>query len=101
MPCCFLQRTRKSAKEMSECDYPGYGSMEHDGSKGAGERKIAHSAQMYHYQHQKQQILDLEKLVSLLMSFAFCFMYYIFLLHVHQDISVGSVVHLLFTKFES
>lgn len=57
--CCC--KTRKSAKEMSECDYPGYGSMEYDGSKAGGERKIAQSAQMYHYQHQKQQILDLEK----------------------------------------
>lgn len=61
---------------MSESDYPGYGSMEYDGSKAAGERKIAHSAQMYHYQHQKQQILDLEKLV-LLVIVAFCLLFYL------------------------
>lgn len=26
-----------------------------------GDKKLAHSAQMYHYQHQKQQMLSLEK----------------------------------------
>ena len=26
-----------------------------------GDKKLAHSAQMYHYQHQRQQMLSLEK----------------------------------------
>lgn len=30
-----------------------------------GDKKLAHSAQMYHYQHQKQQMLSLEKWVTL------------------------------------
>lgn len=29
-----------------------------------GDNKLAHSAQMYHYQHQKQQMLSLEKWVT-------------------------------------
>lgn len=59
---------RKSAKETSEYDYPGYGSMDYKGSamgtKSTGDRKLVQSAQMYHYQHQKQQMLEMEKSVS-------------------------------------
>lgn len=30
-----------------------------------GDKKLAHSAQMYHYQHQKQQMLSMEKYTPL------------------------------------
>jgi hypothetical protein len=31
---------------------------------GSGDRKLAQSAQMYHYQHQKQQMIAAERLVQ-------------------------------------
>ena len=31
---------------------------------GLNDRKLAHSAQMFHYQHQKQQMLELERSVG-------------------------------------
>ena len=52
-------------KAASEAEYPAYGvtgpTKERLGSPG--DRKLAQSAQMYHYQHQKQQMIALEKLV--------------------------------------
>jgi hypothetical protein len=31
------------------------------GSNSSGDRRLAQSAQMYHYQHQKQQMIAMEK----------------------------------------
>lgn len=43
-------------------DYPAYGSTERSKSVSSlSDRKLAHSAQMFHYQRQKQQMLDLER----------------------------------------
>ena len=61
--CC---RLHKNAKAASEVDYPAYGvtgpAKERVGP-GPGDRKLAQSAQMYHYQHQKQQMIAMEKWV--------------------------------------
>lgn len=59
-------RLHKNAKAASEVDYPAYGvtgpAKERVGP-GPGDRKLAQSAQMYHYQHQKQQMIAMEKWV--------------------------------------
>lgn len=56
-------RIQKDVKATSETEYPAYGVT--GPAKGhpspPGDRKLAQSAQMYHYQHQKQQMLALEK----------------------------------------
>jgi len=55
-------RLQKSVKAASDVEYPAYGTA--NGSNkdisSPGDRKLAHSAQMYHYQHQKQQMIALE-----------------------------------------
>lgn len=65
--CCDCLRLKKSAKASSDFEYPGYGSMDYKGAatenKSTADRRLAQSAQMYHYQHQKQQMLEMEKLV--------------------------------------
>jgi len=67
-------RLHKKIKAASEVDYPAYGvtgpaapaSTSKDGrSAGSpGDRKLAQSAQMYHYQHQKQQMIASERLAT-------------------------------------
>jgi hypothetical protein len=51
-------------KAASEAEYPQYGvtgPTNKERVTSPGDRKLAHSAQMYHYQHQKQQMIALEK----------------------------------------
>eukprot|EP00914_Ancora_sagittata_P032497 GHVO01065703.1.p1 GENE.GHVO01065703.1~~GHVO01065703.1.p1 ORF type:complete len:145 (-),score=21.71 GHVO01065703.1:188-622(-) len=59
---CWYTR-QKNVKATSDVDYPAYGvtgpAREKAGSPG--DRKLAQSAQMYHYQHQKQQMIAMEK----------------------------------------
>lgn len=47
-------------------EYPAYGvtgpAKEKQLSPSAGDRRLAQNAQMYHYQHQKQQIIAMEKM---------------------------------------
>lgn len=47
----------------SDVDYPAYGitGPNKDRAPTTGDRKLAQSAQMYHYQHQKQQMIAMEK----------------------------------------
>jgi len=68
--CC---RLHKKMKATSEVDYPAYGvtgpaqsanGKDGRGSGSPGDRKLAQSAQMYHYQHQKQQMIASERYVS-------------------------------------
>jgi len=56
-------RLQKNVKATSEVEYPAYGiTGPTKGELGSpGDRKLAQSAQMYHYQHQKQQMIALEK----------------------------------------
>ncbi|XP_022118694.2 protein cab-1 isoform X2 [Pieris rapae] len=49
----------KKAKAAADVDYPAYG-VTGPTMDQSGDRKLAHSAHMYHYQHQKQQILAME-----------------------------------------
>lgn len=59
----------KSQFETSDCSIFTTHSISSDASKesaktkksSSGDRKLAQSAQMFHYQLQKQQIIDLEK----------------------------------------
>jgi len=50
-------------KAASDVDYPAYGvtGPTKERLPSPGDRKLAQSAQMYHYQHQKQQMIAMEK----------------------------------------
>lgn len=56
-------RLQRNVKAASDVDYPAYGvtGPTKDRLPSPGDRKLAQSAQMYHYQHQKQQMIALEK----------------------------------------
>jgi hypothetical protein len=59
-------RLHKITKATSEVDYPAYGAtgphQVHSAPRSTtGDRKMAQSAQMFHFQHQKQQMLEIEK----------------------------------------
>ncbi|XP_076358967.1 uncharacterized protein LOC143251580 [Tachypleus tridentatus] len=60
-------RFQKKSKAASNVEYPAYG-VTGPGNKEKtspnGDRKLAHSAQMYHYQHQKHQMISVEKVNS-------------------------------------
>ncbi|XP_076455390.1 uncharacterized protein LOC143289983 isoform X2 [Babylonia areolata] len=53
----------KRAKSAGVVEYPAYGvtGPTKDHLPSPGDRKLAQSAQMYHYQHQKQQMIAMEK----------------------------------------
>lgn len=55
-------RLQKNAKAAADVEYPAYGvtGPKQDISPTSGDRRLAQSAQMYHYQHQKQQIIAME-----------------------------------------
>lgn len=58
----FWLRLRRGMRLAQQVDYPAFGVLApqtHD-STSSGDKKLAHSAQMYHYQHQKQQMLSLK-----------------------------------------
>lgn len=60
-------RLHKKMKATSEVSYPAYGVTGPAGSPTSkdgspGDRKLAQSAQMYHYQHQKQQMIASERI---------------------------------------
>ncbi|XP_061382081.1 uncharacterized protein LOC116777314 isoform X4 [Danaus plexippus] len=50
----------KKAKAAADVDYPAYG-VTGPTVDASGDRKLAQSAHMYHYQHQKQQIIAMER----------------------------------------
>lgn len=57
-------KLQKNVKAAAESDYPSYGvtgPSKEPLSPPTGDRKLAQSAQMYHYQHQKQQMIAIEK----------------------------------------
>ncbi|XP_067868022.1 neural proliferation differentiation and control protein 1-like [Heterodontus francisci] len=57
-------RLQKEVKLTQKADYPGYGIIGPNAQTEkplSGDKKLAQSAQMYHYQHQKQQMLSMEK----------------------------------------
>ncbi|XP_013777255.1 uncharacterized protein LOC106461935 [Limulus polyphemus] len=63
---CFY-RFQKKSKAARNVEYPAYG-VTGPGNKEKtspnGDRKLAHSAQMYHYQHQKHQMISVENVNS-------------------------------------
>ncbi|XP_063966067.1 protein cab-1-like [Lytechinus pictus] len=58
-------KIQTTSKAQNEADYPAYGvtgpGAQVTPSMNNGDRKLAQSAQMYHYQHQKQQMIAMEK----------------------------------------
>lgn len=59
--CYYKYRSR--SKAATEVGYPAYGETGPNKERipSPGDRKLAQSAQMYHYQHQKQQMIAMEK----------------------------------------
>lgn len=54
-------RLHKKAKAAADVEYPAYGvTGPNKDISPSGDRRLAQSAQMYHYQHQKQQIIAME-----------------------------------------
>lgn len=56
---CYY-RVQRNAKAAEEVEYPAYGVTgpgKETSPTSGGDRKLAQSAQMYHYQHQKQQMI--------------------------------------------
>ena len=54
-------RFHNKSKATADVDYPAYGvTGPNKDISPSGDRKLAQSAQMYHYQHQKQQIIAME-----------------------------------------
>ncbi|RWS05347.1 Neural proliferation differentiation and control protein 1-like protein [Dinothrombium tinctorium] len=68
---CFY-RFQQHSKAAADVDYPAYGvvgpatkeNASTNGLSPSGDRKLAQSAQMYHYHHQKQQMIASEKAVT-------------------------------------
>ncbi|KAL2092630.1 hypothetical protein ACEWY4_012428 [Coilia grayii] len=58
----FWVRLRRGMRLAQKVDYPAFGVLapHSQDSTSSGDKKLAHSAQMYHYQHQKQQMLSLK-----------------------------------------
>lgn len=55
---------QKNNKAAADIDYPAYGiTGPNKDVSPTGDRRLAQSAQMYHYQHQKQQIIAMESWV--------------------------------------
>jgi len=55
----LYHRARKNAKAAEDVEYPAYGvtGPGKDTSPSSGDRKLAQNAQLYHYQHTKQQMI--------------------------------------------
>ncbi|XP_078042553.1 uncharacterized protein LOC144472951 [Augochlora pura] len=58
-------RLKRGAKAAADIEYPAYGvTGPNKEVSPSGDQRLAQSAQMYHFQHQKQQIIALENRVS-------------------------------------
>lgn len=60
-------RLQKKTKAAADVEYPAYGITGPNNKElsPTGDRRLAQSAQMYHYQHQKQQIIAMEGYILL------------------------------------
>ncbi len=84
----FLNRIQKRAEAALDAEYPSYGvtGPNNNGSKISpsstmSDRKLAQSAQMFHYQQQRQQMMAQEKYVlfyRIEFFFIFILFYYFF-----------------------
>ena len=58
--CYHISAVR--SKQQEDVEYPAYGvTGPAKASSPAGDRKLAQSAQMYHYQHQKNQMISIAR----------------------------------------
>ncbi|XP_029663977.1 uncharacterized protein LOC115235959 [Formica exsecta] len=58
-------RLRRGAKAAADIEYPAYGvTGPNKDVSPSGDQRLAQSAQMYHFQHQKQQIIAMENRTS-------------------------------------
>jgi hypothetical protein len=59
---CRYQRNAKAAEDV---EYPAYGVTGNgrETSPTSADRKLAQNAQLYHYQHQKQQMIAFDRLL--------------------------------------
>ena len=61
-------RVRRNSKASEDVEYPAYGitgpgGKDHSPTSGT-DRKLAQNAQMYHYQHQKQQMIAFDRYIE-------------------------------------
>ena len=60
---CY-HRLQRNAKATEDIEYPAYGVTgpgKETSPTSGGDRKLAQNAQMYHYQHQKQQMIAFDR----------------------------------------
>ena len=61
----FVSRVRRNSKASEDVEYPAYGVTGPAGKDisptSGADRKLAQNAQMYHYQHQKQQMIAFDR----------------------------------------
>jgi hypothetical protein len=69
-PCFISSRIQKKAETATDSDYPSYGvtgpntsGNKISPSSTMSDRKLAQSAQMFHYQQQRQQMMAQEKYI--------------------------------------
>ena len=60
-------RYQKNSKAAEDVEYPAYGVTGNgrETSPTSADRKLAQNAQLYHYQHQKQQMLACDAYVQM------------------------------------
>jgi len=59
---CYHRSAKRSGADQDEVEYPAYGvTGPAKECSPAGDRKLAQSAQMYHYQHQKNQMIAINR----------------------------------------
>lgn len=67
IPLSLSSRFYKKSKAAQDVEYPAYGVTGPNKEKfspTSGDRRLAQNAQMYHYQHQKQQIIAMENKIN-------------------------------------
>jgi hypothetical protein len=79
----FCNRIQKKAETAVDSEYPSYGVTGPNSSGGKispsstmSDRKLAQSAQMFHYQQQRQQMMAQEKYILFPKYFPFTFFFY-------------------------
>lgn len=86
--CFFFDRIQRKAQAAVDAEYPSYGVSGPGSNKtlpksAASDRKLAQSAQMFHYQQQRQQMMAQEKFVLInMILIIFYYLHYYFSLEV-------------------
>ena len=58
---CYFKMNKTKSSGFEGSGVSKSGSLKSNSSSSSGDRRLAQSAQMFHYQHQKQQMIAMEK----------------------------------------